>query len=117
MRIIWYLELTSKSNLLSCSEDNTVKLWQLETGQILKSIEFDGPVYCVKNLNDDLILVGLYNGEIQIYSLEENKNIRTISAHSSYVYRLNLLSNGNLLSGSGKGDIKLWKIKLLTKTL
>jgi WD40 repeat protein len=108
--IIWCLELTSSGNLLSCSTDKTVKLWQLETGQILKSIEFDGRVYCVKNFNDDLILVGLNNGEIQIYSLDKKENVKTISAHSSYVNRLHLLSNGNLLSGSEFGDIKLWKI-------
>jgi WD40 repeat protein len=106
---IWFIA-TSSGNLLSCSNDNTVKLWQLETGQILRSIEFDEPVNCIKNFNDDLIVVGLNNGEIQIYSLDKKENVKTISAHSSYVNRLHLLANGNLLSGSGNGDIKLWKI-------
>jgi WD40 repeat protein len=105
-----YLELTSKSNLLSCSGDNTVKLWQLETGQILKSIKFNNPVYCVKNLNDDFILIGLAVGEIQIFSLEMNYEVKAIQAHSSSLRCLHLLSNGNLLSGSNTSKIKLWKI-------
>jgi WD40 repeat protein len=77
---------------------------------MLKSIEYEHPVYCVKELNEDLITVGLNNSEIQIYDLNKMENIKTISAHSSLVYRLLLLSNGNLISGSAHGGIKLWDV-------
>jgi WD40 repeat protein len=108
---IYNLELTSNGNLLSCSNDKTVKLWQIETGEMLKSIEYEHPVYCVKELNEDLIAVGLHNGEIQIYDLNKMENIKTISAHSSFlVYRLKVLSNGGLISGIGQGDIRLCEI-------
>jgi WD40 repeat protein len=108
---VYFLELTSNNgNLFSSSRDKTVKFWQIETGEILKSIQFDHPVYCVKELKENLFAVGLGNGEIQIYDLNEIKNIKTISAHSSFVYRLKVLSNGNLLSGSKNGKIKLWEV-------
>ena len=106
------LELTKDLKLLSSSIDKTVKLWQIETGKVIKSIRFDHPVYWVKTLNKDTIAVALHNGEIQIYSLNNNmQKIKTINAHSSSVFRLNFVaSNGCLLSASTRGDIKLWKI-------
>ena len=32
-----------------------IKLWHLETGELLESINFDDPICCVIKLNDDLI--------------------------------------------------------------
>ena len=112
-QIIRYLELTSDGNLLSCSYDKSVKLWQIETGKELKSIQFDCPVICVKTLNDEIIAVGLGNheiGNIIVYDLAKMNIIKTITAHKSFIYRLNLLSNGNLLSCSQDGEIKYWQI-------
>jgi WD40 repeat protein len=105
-----YLELTSYRDLLSCSDDKTVKLWKIETGQILKLIQFNHPVNCVKTLNEDLIATALDNGEIEIYDLKKNEKIKTIKEHSTAVFRLNLLSNGHLLSSDVSGQIKLLKI-------
>ena len=104
------LDVTSKGNLLSCSSDKTIKLWQIETGQLLKSISFDFEVTSIKVLTDELIVASFGNGEIQIYNLNKMEPYKTIQAHTSEVHRLNLLPNGDLLSGSVKGDIKLWRM-------
>ena len=64
----------------------------------------------MKCLNEDLIIVALGNGEIQIYDDNEKKIIKTVSAHTSMIYQFCLLSNGNLVSSSDEGDIKLWEI-------
>ena len=105
-----YLDINSDDNLLSCSTDKTVKLWQIETGEMLKSIQFDHPVYCVKALNESLIAVALQTGEIQINNLIKMLMVNNILAGSPFIHCLNLLSNGSLLSGSGNGEIKLWQI-------
>ena len=105
------IELNSNDNLLSCSEDRTIKLWQIETGQLLKSIKFDQIVNNIKSLNQDLISIALENGNIQIYNYHKMEIVKTIQAHSSYVYRLYYLSNdGHLVSGSEDGEIKMWTI-------
>jgi WD40 repeat protein len=62
-------------NLLSCSHDKTVKLWQIETGELLKSIEFEVCVSCIKSLNGDLIAVSFYNGEIQNYNYNKMETV------------------------------------------
>ena len=108
--IVFYLELNSKGNLVSCSEDKTIKIWQIETGEMLKSIEFKNPVNCTQLLNDSLLAAALDNGHIVIFDLNKMEIIQIISAHSTFVYRLLFIPNGNLLIGSGSGIISQWKI-------
>jgi len=107
---IWYLELTSNGDLLSCSDDYKVNLWKMNTNEMINLIEFVHSVNYIKKLNEDLIAMALANGEIHIFDSNQMKVIKKINAHPSYVYRLHLLSNGDLISGSGDGEIKLWKI-------
>ena len=116
---VYFIENAFDEIFLSCSGDQTIKIWQKETFELIKSIKFDYPVFCVKMLNKDLIAIGLGDdnffsdnniGHIIIYDLEKMQVIKTINAHSTYIYRLHLLSNGNLLSGSENGVLKLWKL-------
>ena len=83
----------------------------------MKSAEFPSPICCLQKVHDfDLILVGLSDGQIEVYNLENGISIKTISAHSkSAVFKIHLLSNGNVISGSGDGEIKLIKIIEETK--
>ena len=105
-----YLDLSPSGGcFLSSSIDGKVILWQIETGELLKLIQFKVAVNCVQWVNDDLFLVGLDSGEIHIYNLKTMKTVRTISAHSINVNRISLLSDCYLLSGSGDGEIKLLK--------
>ncbi len=111
--MIFHLELTSDGNLFSCSEDQSLKLWDLETGDLLKSINFGHPVQCVKPLNEDLIAIGLGDyeiGYIIIYNLAKMEIVKQTRSFPIYIYDLYLLQNGNLLSGSGNGFMNEWKI-------
>ncbi len=111
---IYSLELTSDGNLFSCSDDKTVKLWELETGdELLKSIDFEHPVNCIKVLNDIYIAVGLgdrQSGFIIIYNLFNKKILKQTRSFPADVNYLYLLPNGNLLSGWENGFINEWKI-------
>ena len=112
--IVNYIEITSDGLLLSCSQDKTVKLWQIETGKLIKSIQFEHPVKFVKKLNQDLIAIVFANNNnidnLLIYDLTKMQAIKTITIDSSFISRLHLLTNGNLLTGSDDGEVKLWKI-------
>ena len=77
---------------------------------MLRSIQFEEPLCCIKSSNEDSISVALENGEIQIYNYKKMETVKTISAHSSCVKRMCSLSNGNLVSGSEDSDIKLWEL-------
>ena len=107
---IYYLDVTSDGRLLSCSEDKTIKIWQIKTGEMLESIQFEKAIHCFKILNDDLISVETDEDQIEIVNLNTIETIKTISSNITFVYCFHLLSNGNMLSGSQNGEIKLWKL-------
>ena len=106
---IYNLELTSNGILLSSSLDATVKFWNLETGEMIKSIELYSPVYFSKVLTDELIAIGIGNGPIKIFDYKNNQYFDTITTYSS-INQIHLLSNGNLLSAWQNGKIKLYKL-------
>ena len=61
-------------------------------------------------MNEDLIIIALSDGKILIYDYNKMKPVKTLSGHSSEITRFCLLSNGDLVSGSTYGEIKVWKI-------
>jgi WD40 repeat protein len=107
---IRFIDFSSNGNILSCSKDKTIKLWQIETGEMLKSIQFEHPILCVKALNEYLIVIGLENGEIQIYNFERLQIMKSIMFNSSFIKRIHFLSNSDIIVGFGNGSIKLVKI-------
>ena len=110
--IVWYLKLNSDGNLLSCSLDRTLKLWQIPNGRLLKSISFNHSVNCVTVLSDNSIAIGLQNGEIHINDLSKEESSNKIKVHKSFLTQLNILTqSNNLLSASGNGELKLWRIR------
>jgi WD40 repeat protein len=113
---IKYLEPISDEILISLrssfsqNEKFKVEFLQIETGQLVKSIRLQYDVCCAKLLTDELIALGLRNGEIKIYNFKKEETIKTISKEK--MKRSNdlfLLSNGNLISTSNN-QIKYWKL-------
>ena len=110
---IYYIDLTSDSKyILSASRDKSIKFWDLNSGQCLKTIKQDNIIEYVKSISKDLIAFGCnsINNNLKIYDLKRNQVIREFVGHSNSVNRLELLQNGNLLSVSQDSTIKLWKI-------
>jgi len=104
--LICCLELISNEFLLSCSEDQTVKLWNINTGEVLNSIDFDHRVYSIKLFNNDLLSVGLGNGEIIIIN-NRLERIKCVSLYATLICQIHLMTNGDLLIGS-ENEIKLF---------
>lgn len=101
------LEITFDENLLSGSIDMSLILWNLNTGERLRQIMLDSYLHCLKRISDDFLVIGSGNGRIIIFDLKIFQQIKTYPAHSRYVTDLTLLSNGNLLTASANGQIKL----------
>ena len=106
--LICSLESITNEFLLSCSEDQSVKLWNVNTGECLNSIDFDNRVYSIKLFNNDLVAVGLGNGDVIIINSQIEKVKVISSAHESLICQIHLMMNGNLITGS-EMDIKQWK--------
>ncbi|RNA02693.1 WD-40 repeat [Brachionus plicatilis] len=110
----WYvyqiIELPN-GNLVSCSSDFTVKVWNISNGAVIKSITHETFVYSIAFLSNGYLVSGLHNGRINIWNLETNQLIRNLIGHTSHICNnncLHVLANGDLLSGSWDKTIKVW---------
>ncbi|MCE2668650.1 MAG: WD40 repeat domain-containing protein [Microcystis sp. 49638_E5] len=101
--------------LVSGSDDKTIKLWNVETGQKLHTFEgHGGPVYSVNFSPDEgkTLVSGSDDKTIKLWNVETGQEIRTLKEHGGTVYSVNFSPDGKtLVSGSDDKTIKLWNVE------
>ena len=102
------LALLSNGKLASGSEDNKIKIWNLETYKEIGTIITDSLIYSLVALSNGWVAGGSEDGTIKIWNSETRQLIKTLRGHSDEVYSLVVLSNGWLASGSHDGSINIW---------
>ncbi|KAI0073400.1 WD40 repeat-like protein [Panus rudis PR-1116 ss-1] len=98
---------TNKPVLISGSLDNTIKLWDIETGKATRTLfgHIEG-VWAVAS--DNLRLVsGSHDRTIKVWNREEGRCTCTLVGHRGAVTCL-ALGEDKIVSGSDDGDIRLW---------
>ncbi|KIK10770.1 hypothetical protein PISMIDRAFT_25873 [Pisolithus microcarpus 441] len=96
-----------KPVLVSGSLDNTIKVWDIETGQAVRTlfghIEGVWAVAC-----DKLRLVSAsHDRTVKVWDLEEGKCTATLSGHRGAVTCI-ALGEDKIVSGSDDGDVRIW---------
>ncbi|KAG5727578.1 putative E3 ubiquitin ligase complex SCF subunit sconB [Termitomyces sp. T112] len=96
-----------KAVLISGSLDNTIRLWDIETGKCTRTffghIEGVWAVAC-----DKMRLVsGSHDRTVKVWSREEGKCTATLVGHKAAVSCL-ALGEDKIVSGSDDADIKIW---------
>ena len=102
-----------ESNIVSGSEDTTVRVWDASTGQLLKIFSgHAGPVHSVSfSPNGSQIASGSGDNTIRLWDVATGKPLIHPLAHTSTVEFVKFFAGGTqLLSGSYDGTIRLWEI-------
>lgn len=101
----------------SGSSDNTIKLWDLATGQLVRSFGnwFFGHSSLIHqvafNYNSEVLASASWDETIKLWQVNSGKEIRTLKGHTNSVNSITFSPNGKLLaSGSADFTIKLWEI-------
>ncbi|NEQ58914.1 MAG: hypothetical protein F6K53_16555, partial [Moorea sp. SIO4A1] len=100
--------------LASGSRDKTIKLWNLETGKVIRTlIGHDDSVRSVRFSRDGQTLAsGSDDKTIKLWNLETGKVIRTLIGHDDLVFSVSFSPDGQTLaSGSEDKTIKLWNLE------
>ena len=85
-----------------------IDVYSVELAGIDSEITLDSKIICVEFLRDDLIAVGLENGQIKLYDLE--KSVATVEAVAHDIRVKCMAFKGDLLvTASSSGEIKLWR--------
>lgn len=99
---------TDGNLIVSASDDETVKIWNINTGECIKTIKHDSSVHSVAIVGDRIIS-GSYYGTIKIWDIGSGELIKTLRDHTGVVN--NIAADGdNIVSGSFDGKIKIWNI-------
>jgi WD40 repeat protein/energy-coupling factor transporter ATP-binding protein EcfA2 len=99
--------------LVSVSRDNTIKLWNVETGEEIRTLKGHDGVQSVNFSPDGKTLVsGSWDNTIKLWNVETGEEIRTLKGHDNSVNSVNFSPDGKtLVSGSGDKTIKLWNVE------
>ncbi|KAF9929438.1 hypothetical protein BGZ65_005799, partial [Modicella reniformis] len=93
--------------LITGSYDNTVKVWNIETGLCLRTLT--GHALCVRALHFDeaKLITGSMDRTLKIWNYHTGQCIRTLQGHTDGVVTLDFDSR-ILASGSVDATIKIW---------
>ncbi|MDZ7965263.1 MAG: trypsin-like peptidase domain-containing protein [Nostoc sp. DedSLP03] len=99
--------------LASGSYDNTIKIWNLATGEQIRILK--GHYYSVNSvafsLDGKTLASGSEDNTIKIWNLITGQEISTLKGHSDPVYSVAFSPDGRTLaSGSSDNSIKIWNL-------
>ncbi|MBD2480980.1 tetratricopeptide repeat protein [Planktothrix sp. FACHB-1365] len=106
--------LAEGQTLVSASSDNTIKIWNLKTGQKIR--DFKGHSSQINALaitpNDQTLASGSSDNTIKLWNLQTGQKIRTLTGHSGQINTLAITPDSQILvSGSNDNTIKLWNLQ------
>jgi len=95
--------------LASGSEDQTVILWGVESGQQLRTLEGGG--YVLAFSPDGAILAAVSGNKVILFNMESGQQLRTLEGHTAQVEYVAFSPDGTTLaSGSQDRTVVLWHV-------
>ena len=99
--------------MVSVSLDKTIQIWSISTGQTLKSINANIPVWSVRVLPRGTSIVCGTNGSddnLRIYDFVSGSLKQTLRAHDNDVRSIDILSEQCIVSGGDDMKVFIWDL-------
>jgi WD40 repeat protein len=110
---VWSVAISPDGQTLSGSGDETIKVWRLRDGKLLRTLSgHQGSVRSVAISPDGQTLVsGSLDKTIKVWRLSDGELLRTLSGHQYWVWSVAISPDGQtLVSGSRDNTIKVWRL-------
>lgn len=111
---VWSVTLSSDGKtLVSGSEDRTIKIWNLDTRQLIRTLYGHSDTVRSVALSSDgqLIASGSGDNTIKLWNLTTGEQLQTLYGHSGTVWSVAISPDGKrLVSGSEDNTVKVWDL-------
>ena len=99
---------------VSASYDNTLRVWDLDTGRALRTLE--GHSFCVEGVavtaDGKRAVSASSDKTLKVWDLETGRALRTLEGHSASVYGVAVTSDGKrAVSASEDKTLKVWDLE------
>ncbi|MBD2354613.1 hypothetical protein H6G41_08210 [Tolypothrix sp. FACHB-123] len=106
------LALTSDGKyVISGSDDNTLKVWNWQTGELLRTLNNHSSSVQALALTSDgkYVISGSDDNTLKVWNWQTGELLRTLNGYSDWVKALALTSDGKyVISGSDDNTLKVW---------
>ena len=113
---IYYVEVKDENNFITCSYDNSIKLWIKKENQFIINKTINnahkyGIIKVIYYSNENLISCSV-DDTIKIWIENDNNNYENIKilSHSDHIYSILFLEDKNILISSGNDGTKFWNL-------
>jgi MYXO-CTERM domain-containing protein len=98
--------------VFSCADDRTVKVWDAETGALLRTLdEHASRVTAVEPLPDGVhVLSGTDKGELDLWDYTTGERVRQLEAQSDWVADIAVSADGKLALTGNRGQPAVWDL-------
>ncbi|MEP7126868.1 MAG: NB-ARC domain-containing protein, partial [Byssovorax sp.] len=99
---------------VSASLDNTLKIWDLRTGQLIRTLEghTSGVSGVAVTADGDWAVSASYDETLKVWDLSSGQLLRTLEGHTEPVTSVAVTANGRwVVSGSEDKTLKLWELR------
>jgi len=90
---------------------NTIKIWEVSTGRLLRTLDYQTYVYSVAFSPDGRLLAfGGWENYMRLWKLDTYKVPPTKLDHGSFVTKVAFTPDNRIVASSGSNMIKLWEV-------
>jgi len=106
---IWQVIKLNEKTIASCSEDHSIKIWEIETARQLTTFTENAPIISLAfHEPTNQLISGNLNGEISIRTLNDN-TCTTFEAHNGIIRTIKIINHHIIATGGEDNKVKLWQ--------
>lgn len=109
---VWAVARLDARRIVSGGGDETLRVWDVETGDTLAILEgHDGAVSGLAALDERRVVSAHYDGTLRVWDVESGAMLRTLRGHPDGASAVARLDGRRVISASDDGTLRVWDVE------